>query len=48
MNISIPYNKENIDITIPDNNFAGLVEPQDVTSQEAAEKLIRTALDNCL
>jgi len=47
MNISIPYNNSNIDITIPDEHFAGFVEPQNITAQESSEKIIKTALANC-
>jgi len=47
MKISIPYNSELIDITIPEKHFAGFVEPQNITAQETSEKIIQAALANC-
>jgi len=47
MTISIPYNKSCIDLIIPEEHFAGLVEPKNVTAQEPSGKIIRKALEQC-
>jgi len=47
MKLSVPYNRKKIVIDLPENNFAGMIEPNGLTAAGSPEVLIRKALENC-